>query len=104
MHNKTKLISSKFREFCPWLVAAITVLSANLTSNILWETFAVFTGRKDGSIAFWGVFLCLAFFMFMVKVLSRQKGFFRLAQDISQIKMLKGGNIFSCFFPLFLQK
>jgi hypothetical protein len=76
MHKKTKLISSKFREFCPWLVAAITVLSANLASNILWETFAVFTGRKDGNIAFWGVFLCLAFFMFMVKVLSRQKGFF----------------------------
>jgi len=76
MHKKTKLMSSKFREFCPWLVAAITVLSANLTSNILWETFEVFTGRKDGNIAFWDVFLYLAFFMFMVKVLSSQKGFF----------------------------
>jgi len=76
MRKKTKLMSSKFREFCPWLVAAITVLSANLTSNILWETFEVFTGRKDGNIEFWDVFLYLTFFMFMVKVLSSQKGFF----------------------------
>jgi hypothetical protein len=50
-YEKIEPIWSGFKEFLPWLAAAATVLSANLTSNVIWETFDIWTEGKTGTIS-----------------------------------------------------
>ena len=51
MYKKTEPIWSGFKEFLPWLAAAATVLSANLASNVIWETFNIWADGKTGTIS-----------------------------------------------------
>lgn len=77
MRKKIKQIYSELREFLPWLVAAITVLSANLASNVLWEPCDIWTVWKLGHISILRIGHVF-FFSFMVLVLYRQRrAFFR---------------------------
>ena len=57
--------------FIPWVVATVTVLSANWASTIIWDLF------KDGDFS-WGRAFSLAFFVLMVFFLYLvRKGLFR---------------------------
>ncbi len=50
-YEKIEPIWSGFKEFLPWLAAAAAVLSANLTSNVIWETFNLWAEGKTGTIS-----------------------------------------------------
>ena len=80
MHKKTKLMSSKFREFSPWFWAAIAILSANLASNVIWEAFNIWVGGEKYNISCWRVILhvsfCILFVLLVVQLYRNRNKFF----------------------------
>ncbi|MBU4262982.1 MAG: hypothetical protein KKC76_14090 [Proteobacteria bacterium] len=59
-------------EFKPWLLAAITVLVANLASNSLWDTFQIWAELQRGEISPFRI-LWVGLFFVMVVLLFRQR-------------------------------
>lgn len=74
-YEKIEPIWSGFKEFLPWLAAAATVLSANLASNVIWETFDIWAGGKTGTISKLQI-VYIFFFSLMVWVLYYWKPIF----------------------------
>ena len=75
MYEKIEQIWSVFKEFLPWLAAAATVLSANLASNVIWETCDIWAEGKTGTISKLQIGYIL-FFSLMVWVLYYWKHIF----------------------------
>jgi len=68
IYKKTKCLCSKIREFSPWVLAAITVLSSNWAADAIADSVrAVLSERK--MVISWPRLGCIAFFMLMVWVL-----------------------------------
>ena len=80
MYEKIEQLWSEFKEFLPWLAAAATVLSANLTSNVIWRTFNVWANGEKSNISCWNIILhisfCILFVLLVVKFYRNRNKFF----------------------------
>lgn len=79
MKCKDSKATLKFKEILPWLVAAVTVLSANWAASAVWESLtAVVEGGHKGVEVNIVRTLTVGFFFLMVYLFYRQrKAFFR---------------------------
>lgn len=77
MSQIMKKYQLKFQESAPWIIAAITVLSANWAADAFLETFSVWWRGNRGAIS-WPRITYIVFFILMVRWLYVQrKAFFR---------------------------
>lgn len=72
MNLQAKNLLQVIIEFKPWLLAAITVLIANLASNSLWDTFQIWSEMRRGNFSPFRIFWVILFFI-MVVILFRQR-------------------------------
>lgn len=75
IYRKIKCLCSKLREFFPWVLAAITVLSSNWAADAIADSVRALLSEGELVIS-WSRLGCIAFFMFMVWVLYRKRGTF----------------------------
>ena len=66
----------RFKEWFPWFIAAITVLSSNLAANAVEETLALWANGKMGVVSYLRIGY-IVFFAGMVALLCwKKKDFF----------------------------
>jgi len=76
MNHKLQEIRLTFKEFSPWFWAAIAVLSANLTSSVIWETFNIWADGENSNISYWRIMICILFVSLVVKFYRNRNKFF----------------------------
>ena len=80
MNHRLQEIWIELKQFSPWLLAAIAILSANLASNVIWETFNIWAGGDKYNISCCRVILhvsfCILFVSLVVKFYRNRNKFF----------------------------
>ena len=77
MKNTPKTYWLKLKEFFPWVLAAFTVLAANLASSAFWETFEIWADGDTGVISKSRIGYVLFFFLMVWVLYLRRDAFFR---------------------------
>lgn len=75
IYRKIKCLCLKLRDFFPWVLAAITVLSSNWAADAIADSVRAVL-REGETVISWPRLGCIAFFMFMILVLYRKRGTF----------------------------
>lgn len=79
-HQLKQIRLAALKECSPWAWAAIAILSANLTSSVIWETFNIWADGEKSDISFWNIILhvsfCILFVSLVVKFYRNRNKFF----------------------------
>jgi len=79
-HQLKQIRLAALKECSPWVWAAIAILSANLTSSVIWETFNIWADGEKSDISFWNIILhvsfCILFVSLVVKFYRNRNKFF----------------------------
>ncbi|MBW2663357.1 MAG: hypothetical protein JRD93_15570 [Deltaproteobacteria bacterium] len=79
-HQLKQIRLAALKECSPWVWAAIAILSANLTSSVIWETLNIWTDGEKSNISFWHIILhvsfCILFVSLVVKFYRNRNKFF----------------------------
>ena len=79
-HQLRQIRLTALKECSPWVWAAIAILSANLTSSVIWEAFNIWAGGDNYNISCCRVILhvsfCILFVSLVVKLYRNRNKFF----------------------------
>lgn len=70
--NTKKRFMLKIQQYRPWFIAAITVLSANIAANAIYDSINLLVNRERVVISFFRI-LCILFFIIMAILIYRQR-------------------------------
>jgi hypothetical protein len=79
-HQLKQIRLAALKECSPWVWAAIAILSANLTSSVIWETFNIWADGENGNISYCRIMLhvsfCILFVLLVVQLYRNRNKFF----------------------------